>query len=124
MKTDFTLRGTIFCTINDFPAYGNVLGTGIQLKEQKACPIGDEDMIDENLYLHYRTWLPLDHSFCKKEKLFNRKVEMREAHVPLCGKEGFNRVKYIEMVFDKLFKSVSKNLYKKRSKFLDLPYCE
>lgn len=128
-KNDFTFHATIFCTINDFPAFGN--SSGYTVKGAKACPICDEDMIDKrlhhcgkNVYLHYRTLLPLDHPFRKKKKLFNKKVEMREAPVPLRGKEVSKRVKDIETIFGKPFKSVSKNLYKKRSKFWDLPYWE
>ena len=47
-------------------------------------PICDENMIDKwlhhcgkNVYLHYRTWLPLDHPFRTKKILINGKVEMR-----------------------------------------------
>ncbi|XP_019181675.1 PREDICTED: uncharacterized protein LOC109176735 [Ipomoea nil] len=36
-RSNFTLRAMIFCTINDFPAYGNL--SGYTTKGAKACPI-------------------------------------------------------------------------------------
>ena len=92
-----------------------IILAGYTVKGANACRICDENMIDKrlhhcgkNVYLHYRTWLPLDHPFRRKKKLFNGKVEMREAPVPLRGKEVSNRVKDIETIFGKPFKSVSK----------------
>jgi len=39
----FKLHAMLFCTINDFPAYGNLSGYGV--KGHKACPICEEDSI-------------------------------------------------------------------------------
>lgn len=41
-NSDFTLRAMVFCTINDFPAYGNL--SGYKTKGEQACPICEEDM--------------------------------------------------------------------------------
>ena len=38
----FKLRATIFCIINDFPAYGNLSGD-IVCKGHRACPIFEEE---------------------------------------------------------------------------------
>ena len=38
----FKLRAMIFCTINDFPAYGNL--NGYNIKGHHACPIYEEDI--------------------------------------------------------------------------------
>ncbi|XP_074266648.1 uncharacterized protein LOC141589927 [Silene latifolia] len=43
----FNLRAMIFCTINDFPAYGNL--SGYTVKRAKACPICEEDTISDRL---------------------------------------------------------------------------
>ncbi|XP_021713692.1 uncharacterized protein LOC110681857 isoform X2 [Chenopodium quinoa] len=40
-KTNFTLRAMIFCTINDFPAYGNL--SGYTVKGRTPCPICEDD---------------------------------------------------------------------------------
>jgi len=37
----FHLRAMLFCTINDFPAYGNL--SGYSVKGHHACPICEED---------------------------------------------------------------------------------
>ncbi|XP_074298224.1 uncharacterized protein LOC141629053 [Silene latifolia] len=43
----FNLRAMIYCTINDFPAYGNL--SGYTVKGAKACPICEEDTIYDRL---------------------------------------------------------------------------
>jgi len=37
----FHLRAMLFCTINDFPSYGNL--SGYNVKGHRACPICEED---------------------------------------------------------------------------------
>ena len=37
----FQMRAMIFCTINDFPAYGNL--SGYSVKGHHPCPICEED---------------------------------------------------------------------------------
>ena len=37
----FQMREMFFCTINDFPAYGNL--SGYSVKGHRACPICEED---------------------------------------------------------------------------------
>jgi Transposase family tnp2 len=41
LKEYFIIRAVIFCTINDFPAYGNL--SGHRTKGAKACPICGEE---------------------------------------------------------------------------------
>ncbi|XP_074314262.1 uncharacterized protein LOC141649472 [Silene latifolia] len=43
----FNLRTMVFCTINDFPAYGNL--SGYTMKGAKACPICEEYTIYDHL---------------------------------------------------------------------------
>ena len=40
-KEHFQLRAMLFCTINDFPAYGNL--SGYKTKGKKACPVCEDD---------------------------------------------------------------------------------
>ena len=40
-KEQFNLRAMVFCTITDFPAYGNL--SGYSCKGAKACPICEDD---------------------------------------------------------------------------------
>ncbi|KOM41380.1 hypothetical protein LR48_Vigan04g157800 [Vigna angularis] len=37
----FVMRAMVFCTINDFPTYGNL--SGYSVKGHKACPICEEN---------------------------------------------------------------------------------
>jgi len=40
-KETFQMRAMLFCTINDFPAYGNL--SGYSVKGHHVCPICQED---------------------------------------------------------------------------------
>jgi len=40
----FHLRAMLFCTINDFPTYGNF--SGYSVKGDRVCPICEEDTSD------------------------------------------------------------------------------
>jgi ssDNA-binding Zn-finger/Zn-ribbon topoisomerase 1 len=126
-KTNFTLRAMIFCTINDFPAYGNL--SGYSVKGKKACPVCHDDLVSRRLkfcgkdvYMDYRMYLPEDHPFRKEKEAFNGELEMREAPAPLCACEVYERVKDIETGFGKPYKGQPSGGYKKRSIFWDLPY--
>ena len=41
-KETFTMRAMLLCTLNDFPAYGNL--SGYKNKGEKACPICMDDL--------------------------------------------------------------------------------
>ena len=65
-KESFILRAMIFCTINDFPAYGNL--SGYKNKGYEACPICQEDTHSirlshcrKNVYLGHRRFLARNH---------------------------------------------------------------
>ena len=58
----FKLHAMLVCTINDFPAYGNL--SGYSVKGHKACPICEEDTTSQQLkhgrktvYLRHRRFL-------------------------------------------------------------------
>ncbi|KAL8099331.1 hypothetical protein AgCh_031838 [Apium graveolens] len=129
-QTDFTLRAMIFCTISDFPGYGNL--SGYTIKGAKACPICEDATIDlrlnnckKNVYMGHRTFLPLNHPYRKRKKSFDGTVETRVARLPLTGSEVLERVKDIDVVLGKLYKKPTPNsIWKKKSIFWDLPYWE
>ncbi|XP_074374712.1 uncharacterized protein LOC141715129 [Apium graveolens] len=126
----FNLRAMIFCTISDFPGYGNL--SGYTIKGAKACPICEDATIDlrlknckKNVYMGHRTFLPLTHPYRKRKNDFDGTIETRVARFPLTGKEVFERVKDIDVVLGKLYKKPTPNsIWKKRSIFWDLPYWE
>ncbi|XP_042757967.1 uncharacterized protein LOC111879186 [Lactuca sativa] len=117
---NFQLRAMIYCTINDFPAYGNL--SGYSTKGANACPICEDDT--------QSFWL----TNCKKN-VFNGKTEERTARKPLRGETVFSRVENLNVTFGK-FKGNGKGkrkrkrtgitppkiIWKKRSIFWELPY--
>ncbi|XP_056695640.1 uncharacterized protein [Spinacia oleracea] len=129
-KETFTLRVMIFCTINDFPAYGNL--SGHVVKGYKACPICEDDTKAVQLksskkvvYPFQRVFLPRNHPYRRLRKAFNGEPEHRSPPKPLTGKQVYERVKDINCVFGKPYKSLGDKLcYKKRSAFWILPYWE
>ena len=81
----------MLCTINDFPAYGNL--SGFSVKGYKACPIGAENTTSEYLkyywkvcYMGHRKFLPSTHKLRTWKKAFNGKQELGEAP---CNTHGF-----------------------------------
>ena len=72
----FKLHAMLFCTINDFPAYGNL--SGYITKAHKACLICEEDTCHHQLqhgrkivYLRHRRILKSNHPYRKLKKAFN-----------------------------------------------------
>ncbi|XP_074336480.1 uncharacterized protein LOC141673627 [Apium graveolens] len=93
-QADFTMRAMIFCTISDFPGYGNL--SGYTIKGANACPICEDSTIDirlknckKNVYMGHRTFLPLAHPYRKRKRSFDGTIETRVARLPLTGKEVF-----------------------------------
>ncbi|XP_019184592.1 PREDICTED: uncharacterized protein LOC109179541 [Ipomoea nil] len=128
-RSRFTLRAMIFCTINDFPAYGNL--SGYTTKGAKACPICEDETpslwlsnCKKNVFMSHRTFLPTGHPYRKKKKAFNGNLETRVARLPLSRDTIYERVKNIEVDFGKTCKTSQTTSWKKRSIFWDLPYWE
>jgi hypothetical protein len=128
-NSNFTLRAMVFCTINDFPAYGNL--SGYKTKGEQACPICEEDMkptrldhFKKNIYPDFRKHLSRYHPYRKKKKEFNGFTEEGVARTPLTGSQVYERIKNVETKYGKCFKSKSKKgvLWKKVSPLWDLPY--
>nr|XP_004492197.1 uncharacterized protein LOC101504131 [Cicer arietinum] len=124
----FKMRAMLFCTINDFPAYGNLCGYSV--KGHKACPICEEGTCYQQLkhgrkivYVGHRKFLKSNHSYRKLRKAFNGHQEYEISQKALTGEQVYQRVKDINVIFRKNQKQTSeKNIWKKKYVFFDLPY--
>ena len=101
---NFQLRAMIYCTISDFPAYGNLSGYGT--KGAKACPVCEDDTqslwlpkCKKTVYMDHRRYLPCNHPYRSKKKVFNGKTEHRKARLPLRGETVFSRVENLNITF-------------------------
>ncbi|KAJ9535140.1 hypothetical protein OSB04_un001782 [Centaurea solstitialis] len=102
-KERFLLRAMIFCTINDFPAYGNL--SGYRTKGEKACPVCEDDThslrlrnCGKHVYMGHRRYLPKNHAYRKLKSVFDGKIEHRVARQPLNGKAVYSLVKDLDIV--------------------------
>ncbi|XP_006596816.1 uncharacterized protein [Glycine max] len=129
LQETFTLRAMVFCTINDYPAYGNL--SEYSVKGHYACPVCEKGTAFFQLqhgkkivYTRHRRFLKQYHSYRRLKKAFNGSQEHETAPQPLQGKEVYDRVKDIINIFGKTQKKppTNKNIWKKRSIFFDLPY--
>nr|GEV64733.1 hypothetical protein [Tanacetum cinerariifolium] len=81
-KERFQLFAMIYCTINDFPAYGNL--SGYDTKREKACPVCENGThfrwltnCRKTIYIGHRRALHRHHPYRKKENLFDGTSEDR-----------------------------------------------
>ncbi|KAI3706869.1 hypothetical protein L6452_24902 [Arctium lappa] len=128
-KEDFRLRAMIFCTINDFPAYGNL--SGYSTKGAKACPVCEDEThslrlrnCKKNVFMGHRRSLPRGHPYRKLKDAFDGKIEHGVLRPPLDGPTIYSRVEDLNIVLGKGGTPPPKNIWKKRSIFWDLPYWE
>ncbi|KAL7588025.1 hypothetical protein Lser_V15G35834 [Lactuca serriola] len=123
-KQHFQLRAMIFCTISDFPAYGNL--SGYKTKGKKACPICEDQTSSiwlknckKTVYMGHRRFLPKSHRFRKKTIEFDGSIEIRTMRKRF---DAFSRVASINVVLGKRFRVDKDALWKKKSIFFELPY--
>ncbi|XP_021991056.2 uncharacterized protein LOC118486217 [Helianthus annuus] len=123
-KEYFRLSAMIFCTINDFPAYGNL--SGYTTKGKKACPVCEADTSSVYLnncrkmvYMGHRRFLPQGHSYRNNMTNFNGNTETGKAPKSF---DAFSRVKNLDTVLGKRTRVDKDGIWKKRSIFWDLPY--
>jgi len=89
MKETFQLHASIFWTINNFSAHGNL--SGWRTKGKFACPCCNEDTWSLSLpnekknYMGSHRFLPLDHSWRNNAKTFYSTKENRRAPRQLSG---------------------------------------
>ncbi|XP_076886075.1 uncharacterized protein LOC143535814 [Bidens hawaiensis] len=129
----FNLRAMIFCTISDFPAYGNL--SGYSTKGYKACPVCEKHTSSVRLrnckkvvYMGHRRFLPEDHVYRKKKNEFNGCTEHETARKQF---NAYDQVKNINTVWGKRTRDgngagagagTGVGIWKKKSIFWDLPY--
>ncbi|KAK2428497.1 hypothetical protein QL285_027015 [Trifolium repens] len=118
----------LFCTINEFPTYGNF--SGYSVKGHFACSICEKDTNyhqmkngKKNIYLGHQKFLNCYHSYRRLRKSFNGDPEDGVAPKPLTGEEVYQRQRGNNGMLGKCEKKPSvKNIWKKRSVFFELPY--
>ncbi|XP_071736185.1 uncharacterized protein [Rutidosis leptorrhynchoides] len=105
-KEYFQLRTMLFCTINDFPAYGNL--SGYSTKGKKACPICEENThsiwltnCKKPAFMGHRRELAENHPYRKKSDLFDGTIEDRKLPPPLDGETILSKVANINVVLGK-----------------------
>ncbi|XP_074302784.1 uncharacterized protein LOC141634768 [Silene latifolia] len=124
----FNLRAMLFCTIQDYPVYGNL--SGYTVKGKAPCPICEDGTMGKwlksskkNIYDGHRCFLPDDHYYRKLKKAFNGDQEFKRRPRVITGIEVFEKVKDIQIIFGKNRGStLPKQGYKKCSVFWRLPY--
>ena len=124
----FKMHDMLFCTINEFPEYGNL--SRYSVKGHKTCPICKEDTTSHQLkhgrktvYLRHQKFLRSHHPYRKLKKAFNGHQETSSPPTPIIGVEVYEKVNNIDHTFGKSKKKSSMtNIWKKKSIFFDLPY--
>ncbi|XP_040384294.1 uncharacterized protein LOC121056698 [Oryza brachyantha] len=137
VKRNFTLRAILLWTINDFPAYGMLLGWST--KGKFACPYCNKDTEylwlkfgSKHCYMGHRRFLPMDHRWRRNKVSFNNKVETRDAPMPLTGEEVLKQYESFEQVsFGNTTRKRKRreeerrwHNWWKKSIFFELPYWE
>ena len=123
------MRVMLFCTINDFSAYGNL--SGYSVKVHHACPICEEDISyiqlrhgRKTVYTSHHHFLQPHHPYRRLKKAFNGSQEHKTALILLTGEQVFQWVEHLNTIFGKTQKKDKSKtcIWKKRSIFFDLPY--
>lgn len=125
-KENFRLRAMIFCTINDFPAYGNL--SGYCTKGKLACPNCESDThsrwldnCKKTVFMGHRRSLERDHAYRSMDTQFDGTTEQRTVRTRFTGHEALSKVVNKKIVFGKGI-PLEKGSWKKKSIFWDLPY--
>ncbi|KAL9660658.1 hypothetical protein QQ045_025475 [Rhodiola kirilowii] len=123
----FNMRAMLMCTINDFPAYGNL--SGYSIKGYKACPICGEETHARHLkncrkmvYMGHRRFLSRHHPYRRKKAAFNGETEHGIEPRPASGDEILQKIQNFTNRFGKPNARTEGTPWKKRSIFFDLPY--
>ncbi|XP_019256426.1 PREDICTED: uncharacterized protein LOC109234832 [Nicotiana attenuata] len=129
-KDIFQMRAALMWTINDFPAYGTL--SGWCTYGRFACPSCDINTQSRRLrygrkfcYMAHRRFLKSGHKYRNDAKSFDGTKESRPAPCPVSGSLVLNQVKDIKFTLGQSSEEVSgvtKNTWRKRSIFFDLPY--
>ena len=100
----------VFCTINDFPTYGNL--SGYSVKGHHACPICEKNTSffqlkhgKKTVYTRHRRFLKHYHPYWRLKIAFDGTQENESVPNPLAGKEVYDWVKDIVTIFRKTHKN-------------------
>ncbi|KAI3682163.1 hypothetical protein L2E82_50097 [Cichorium intybus] len=121
MKENFQLRAMIFCTISDFPAYGNL--SGYSTKGEKACPVCEDDTwslwlrnCKKAVYMGHRRSLPNKQVYRTQKDLFDGTIERGVTKPVMRGETVLSCLKDLNTVFGKSGKKRPKIILKKNIK--------
>jgi len=105
-QENFNLRALLFVTINDWPALSNL--SRQTNKGYSACThcLDETDSMylthcSKVVYMGHRRFLPIKHQVRKKGKHFKGQEDHRTKPMHRSGREVFDMVKDIEVVFGK-----------------------
>ncbi|XP_071713679.1 uncharacterized protein [Rutidosis leptorrhynchoides] len=105
-KEYFQLRAMLFCTVNDFPAYGNL--SGYTTKGKKACPVCEKNTHSiwlkncrKPAFMGHRRELAVNHPYRFKNDLFDGTVEKSILPPRSDGKTIFKMVRKLKVVLGK-----------------------
>jgi len=94
LQQTFRLRAMIFCTINNFLAYGNL--SGYSVKGHHACPICEKDTSYIQLkhgkkivYIRHQRFLKPYHLYWRLKKAFNGTLKIESAPISLVGRHNY-----------------------------------
>ncbi|KAD6795050.1 hypothetical protein E3N88_05946 [Mikania micrantha] len=125
-KENFTLRAKIFCTISDFPAYGNL--SGYSTKGKKACPVCEDETnsiwlknCKKIVYMGHRRFLPTSHVYRKKKDEFDGNTEHRTMRKQF---DAFSRVENLNVVLGKRTRAQKDVIWKKKINLLGFTILE
>nr|GFB56884.1 hypothetical protein [Tanacetum cinerariifolium] len=128
MKEKFRLHAMIFCTINDFPAYGNL--SGYSTKGKQACPICEDetssrwlDNCKKTVFMGHRRSLPSNHPYRGMSLEFDGHTEYGRVRIRFSGDIALSRVSNLNTVFGKgKGRQIEQGTWKKKSIFWELEY--
>ena len=105
-KETLEMRAMLFCTINDFPAYGNL--SGYSVKGHHACPICEENISyiqlkhgRKAIYSRHRRFLTHNHPYRRLKKAFNGSQEHDIVPILFTGEQVYQQVQHLNTVFGK-----------------------
>ncbi|GJV74721.1 uncharacterized protein Tco_1506305 [Tanacetum coccineum] len=128
MKEKFRLHAMIFCTINDFPAYGNL--SRYNTKGKQACPICEDetssrwlDNCKKTVFMGHQRSLPSNHPYRGMSSEFDGRMEYGRVKTRFSGDIALSRVSNLNIVFGKgKGRQIEQGTWKKKSIFWELEY--
>ncbi|GJW17979.1 hypothetical protein Tco_0025415 [Tanacetum coccineum] len=128
MKEKFHLHAIIFCTINVFPAYGNL--SRYNTKGKQACPICEDetssrwlDNSKKTVFMGHQRSLPSNHPYRGMSLEFDGRTEYGRVRTRFSRDTTLSRVSNLNTVFGKgKGRQIEQGMWKKKSIFWELEY--